>query len=149
MAPRKWEWYVRGYYHSDVKWPKQPNDLAIEIGGVTREALDMDIAVLKNRKDIGQLFKEIFIDEDYQFDLEDPKLIVDCGSNIGTTLLYFHELYPRARFTGFEPSPVNFKKLETNCSKFGIPVYLFNSALSNENGTLDFYDHNDVPLKYL
>lgn len=51
-----WEWHVRGYYADNVKWPKQPNDLAIEIGGATRETLDMDIMVLKERKDIGQIF---------------------------------------------------------------------------------------------
>ena len=50
-----WKWFVRGYYADDVKPPKKPGDLAIEIGGMSREALSMDVAALERREDIGEI----------------------------------------------------------------------------------------------
>jgi hypothetical protein len=52
---RRWTWFVRGYYATDVAPPKTPGALAIEIGGTSREALDMDLRVLREREDIGQI----------------------------------------------------------------------------------------------
>jgi hypothetical protein len=46
---------VRGYYADTVKPPKVPGELAIEIGGLSREALAMDVAVLEQREDIGEI----------------------------------------------------------------------------------------------
>ena len=48
-------------------------------------------------------FKDIFVDEIYKFntDNENP-VIYDCGSNIGTSLLYFSLLYPKAKIVGIE-----------------------------------------------
>lgn len=51
--PQEYEWFVRGYYNDTVKHPKKPGALAIEVGSYTREGLDMDIAALETRKDIG------------------------------------------------------------------------------------------------
>ena len=51
----RWTWFVRGYYADDVEPPKRPGELAIEIGGVSREALAMDVAVLEKREDIGEI----------------------------------------------------------------------------------------------
>lgn len=48
-----WNWFVRGFYSDSVKLPKQPNSFAIEIGGLSKGALSMDIEVLKKREDIG------------------------------------------------------------------------------------------------
>ncbi|HEV7348040.1 FkbM family methyltransferase [Telluribacter sp.] len=47
--------------------------------------------------------KEIFADEYYLFTTEQPQpVILDCGANIGMSVLYFKELYPQARITAFE-----------------------------------------------
>ena len=48
-----WEWNVSGYYGRLAEYPKKINDLAIAVGGITKEALDLDIDILKKRKDIG------------------------------------------------------------------------------------------------
>ncbi len=50
-----WDWHVRGYYNDTVKYPKVSGELAIEIGGVTKEALALDIDILKKREDIGEI----------------------------------------------------------------------------------------------
>jgi FkbM family methyltransferase len=62
----------------------------------------------------------------------DPKVILDIGSNIGTSILFFHEQYPRAKIYGFEPNPETFQVLQTNVRS--IPsVEIFNQALGASN----------------
>jgi hypothetical protein len=51
----RWRWFVQGYYANDVKPPKVAGELAIEIGGVSREALAMDVDILERRADIGEI----------------------------------------------------------------------------------------------
>src|SRR5438270_2425781 len=43
-----------------------------------------------------------------------PNLILDIGSNIGASILYFHEKFPDAQIFGFEPHPDTFRILEKN-----------------------------------
>ena len=58
----------------------------------------------------------------------EPKVILDIGSNIGTSILFFHELFPAARIYGFEPHPETFRILQMNVA--AIPsVEVFNYAL--------------------
>lgn len=58
---------------------------------------------------------EIFVQEAYRFETSRPRpRIVDCGSNIGMSVLYFKHLYPEARITAFEPSPAAFACLREN-----------------------------------
>ena len=43
-----------------------------------------------------------------------PKVIVDIGSNIGGSILYFRAQFPQARIFGFEPHPESFAILQRN-----------------------------------
>ncbi len=50
------------------------------------------------------LFEENFARNEYFFETKkDHPLIVDCGANLGDTILYFKWLYPQARIISFEP----------------------------------------------
>jgi len=51
----RWKLHMRSYYNDTVKPPKQPGALAIEVGGMTREALELDISVSHKRTDIGRV----------------------------------------------------------------------------------------------
>lgn len=58
----------------------------------------------------------------------EPKVILDIGSNIGTSILFFHEQFPAAKIYGFEPHPETFRILQMNVGS--IPsVEVFNYAL--------------------
>ncbi|MFN8356752.1 MAG: FkbM family methyltransferase [Spirosomataceae bacterium] len=64
-------------------------------------------------------FKEIFVDELYRFSSKhSAPRILDCGSNVGVSILYFKKLFPHAHITAFEADPTiaNYlkKNLETN-----------------------------------
>lgn len=43
-----------------------------------------------------------------------PDVILDIGSNIGASVLYFHHCFPNARIIGFEPHPDTFAVLQKN-----------------------------------
>jgi FkbM family methyltransferase len=80
---------------------------------------------------ILHLMEEIFISQIYKFTAStSTPLIIDCGSNIGMSILYFQKLYPSCRIIGFEPDPETFRLLQENIHKNGLKnVTLFNFAL--------------------
>src|ERR1700730_14906156 len=58
----------------------------------------------------------------------DPKVILDIGSNIGSSILFFHEQFPSAKILGFEPHPETFRILQSNVGGIS-SVSIFNYAL--------------------
>ena len=87
------------------------------------------------------LLDEIFLQQIYRFDSDSEKpTIVDCGANIGISMLYFKYLYPGSTVYCFEPNPSVYKLLEANVKRNDLTgVELFNLALSDKEGSLDFY----------
>jgi len=91
--------------------------------------------------DLRYLFNEIFVKGEYLFpaDNERPK-IVDCGSNIGLSILFFKRLYPQASIIAFEPDAETFSMLKRNIENNRISdVVLHNCALSDQDGEITFY----------
>lgn len=64
---------------------------------------------------------ELFIEEVYKFksDKENPR-IIDCGSNLGFSIIYFKKLFPKANITGFEPDNDICTMAKYNLEKFDI-----------------------------
>ncbi|MES2307399.1 MAG: FkbM family methyltransferase [Verrucomicrobiota bacterium] len=68
------------------------------------------------------MIKEVLNGETYPLDKlrgYQPTIIVDIGSNVGASLIYFHEHFPQAKIHGFEPSKVNLEFNRKNT--VGIP----------------------------
>ena len=86
------------------------------------------------------LYDEIIEREIYKFSTDEPApYIIDGGSNIGLSVLYFKQAYPKARIDAFEPDPNIFAVLENNCRSFEFEdVTLSDRALWVENGSLGF-----------
>jgi len=92
------------------------------------------------------LFYEIFIRKEYWFKARTKTpCIIDCGSNIGMSILFFKKLYPNAKIIGFEPDKETFQLLEYNIrnNKLG-DVIIHNTALSNKEGIISFYKDADI-----
>ena len=83
---------------------------------------------IRNYSDILTVY-EIFGEQDYNIDKfihEKLKLklgnslfnnlIIDCGSNIGSSVEFFSRTYPNARIVGLEPEINNFKFSKKNIS---------------------------------
>ena len=49
-------------------------------------------------------------------------LIVDCGANIGASVLWFLARYPKAHVVAVEPAPDNFALLRANCEQFNVDL---------------------------
>jgi FkbM family methyltransferase len=87
------------------------------------------------------LFKEIFLDATYAFQTDNARpTIIDCGSNIGMSILFFKKLYPNSHITAFEPDPSTFNLLKENvfCNRLS-DVFLHQVALGDAEGTTKFY----------
>lgn len=83
---------------------------------------------------------EIFERRVYDFEAgrSDP-LIIDCGSNIGLSVIFFKQRYPDARVIAFEADPDIFRILDYNVRQFGhADVALHNAAVWTHNGELSF-----------
>jgi FkbM family methyltransferase len=93
------------------------------------------------------LVKEIFTGKEYDFlTASSAPVILDCGSNIGLSIIYFKMKYPKSRIIGFEASPFIFKILSQNVNKNKLSdVSLFNVALFNTETELPFYVHDEKP----
>jgi FkbM family methyltransferase len=62
-----------------------------------------------------------------------PKTIIDIGSNIGASIIYFHRQFPGARILGFEPHPDTFQILQKNVERLtGVQVFNYGLGATNE-----------------
>ena len=87
------------------------------------------------------LWKDLFVRRIYHFEAATPEpRVLDCGSNIGMSILYFKRVYPRARIVGFEPDPAVFPYLKENLEANGLAdVVIHRAAVAATEGTLAFY----------
>ena len=93
--------------------------------------------------DNGALFgmlDEIFVRENYKFNCQsNSPTIIDCGANIGLSVLYFKLQYPDAVIHAFEPDPVAYEKLVANIEANGFEdVFTYKEAIWIEEGELVF-----------
>jgi FkbM family methyltransferase len=64
-----------------------------------------------------------------------PEIVLDIGSNIGASILFFHEQFPAARIYGFEPNPETFRVLQKNVGSLP-SVEVFNYGLGAADGNV-------------
>lgn len=94
-----------------------------------------------NQQEFETLFNEVFINQIYHFETDNPKPnIIDCGSHIGLSVLYFKILYPYSSIIAFEPDPESFKILGKNIRTNHLKnIQVYNLALSDKKGKITFY----------
>ncbi len=93
------------------------------------------------------MVEEILIIQAYKFDCKsNTPIIIDCGSNVGLSIMYFKLLFPSAQVTAFEPDKESFELLEKNILHNRITgVSLYNSALSNITGETILHKRKQFP----
>lgn len=63
-------------------------------------------------------YKDIFVDEYYKFSpTSKAPVIYDCGANVGTSVLYFHQHYPQAKIRAVEADPAIAAVLQENVER--------------------------------
>jgi len=92
---------------------------------------------------------ELFVNEFYKFRTEtDRPKIIDCGSYIGTSILYFKVNYPNAIVKGFEPDPSNYSLLQTNLDNWGFrDTEIFNAAIWTDDNGIFFNSAGNMSSK--
>jgi FkbM family methyltransferase len=67
-------------------------------------------------------FQQIFVDREYRcLDAikDPPKLIIDCGANVGYSSVWFLSKFPSCSVIAVEPDPDNFEVLKHNLLPYG------------------------------
>lgn len=92
-------------------------------------------------KDFFALWREIFLWENYYFETANQApFIIDAGSNIGMSVLFFKFLYPRSRILCFEPDANACALLKKNITDNGLKdVEVHNAALGSAEEKIFLY----------
>lgn len=132
-------------FFSIVQWELKKNSKRKQKNIVKSEFLGFSF-LSYNYWTIDYLFDEIFLNNEYYFKTQNKTpLIIDCGSNIGMSILYFKHLYPNSRIIGFEPNPNSFKLLKKNVEDNNLSyVDINNLGLYDEETEVSFYIDNNL-----
>lgn len=102
----------------------------------------------QSRDEFLHSVKEIFIEEIYKQQLKAKPYIIDCGANIGLSVIYLKRLFPDAKIIAFEPDEINFNLLEKNVWSFGFKdIELRKEAVWKENTQLNFINSGSLMSK--
>lgn len=85
--------------------------------------------------------KNIFQNKIYHFfsNKKNP-FIIDCGSYIGASILYFKSVYPNAEILGFEPDPKIYRILKRNIKRNNFNnIRVVQAGLGVKEGILEFF----------
>ena len=94
------------------------------------------MVLFSNGREYHFLKREIWNQEIYYFesDKESP-FIIDIGSHIGISVLYFKSIYPSSKILTFEPNPNSFEILNENIQINGLEdIKTVNKAISSKEG---------------
>ncbi len=91
---------------------------------------------------------EIFIEQVYKQYLDTNPYIIDCGANIGLSIIYMKRQYPNARIIAFEPDETNYLLLSKNITSFNYKdVILKKEAVWVEDTILQFSSNASMSSK--
>jgi FkbM family methyltransferase len=98
------------------------------------------VILYKKPYEFMHTYQEIYEKEIYRFVSDKPKpLIIDCGANIGMSVLYFKAIYPNAMIIAYEPDEDNFDMLQRNIECNNLKdITAVKAAVWKEDTTLEF-----------
>ncbi len=84
--------------------------------------------------------KEYFVDERMKFESKKANpVIIDCGANVGVSVLYFKQLFPNAIVEAFEPDPNIVSYLKKNLSSNKVEgIKLHEKAVWKDDKGIEF-----------
>ena len=101
-----------------------------------------------SREEFLSNLQEIFIEEIYKVQLPPNAFIIDCGANIGLSVIYFKMQSVDARIIAFEPDSFNFKLLQANIESFGFKdIELRKEAVWIDSTQLNFVNKGSLSSK--
>jgi len=96
------------------------------------------VLLRKGTSDI-EVFYQIFYYKGYDYNLGfEPKVIFDCGANIGLASVYYKNRYPNAMIVAVEPESSNFAMLQRNTEKYD-NIHCLQSGIWNKTTNLKIH----------
>jgi len=93
--------------------PDKDESIGLRIKGVQHP-----IYLRKKTSDVPA-FVQVFLERQYFVNYGfDPKVIVDCGANIGLASIYYKNKFPKAKIISIEPEASNFALLKKNTEAY-------------------------------
>jgi FkbM family methyltransferase len=74
--------------------------------------------LLRARTTDDEVFRQVFVDEQYSFNSGKPRFILDCGAYTGLSAVYFATRYAGVTVLAVEPEEQNFELLKVNTNRF-------------------------------
>jgi FkbM family methyltransferase len=94
-------------------------------------------AVISDASEL-RVIREVFVNGEYDLPPISPSVILDVGSNVGLSVLYFHDRYPEAKIIAVEPARRGFARLERNVGD--LPnVHLIRAAAVGADGPVKLH----------
>jgi FkbM family methyltransferase len=105
----------------------------------TTQIFGFEFTFVDSASFIGQ-YDEIFKKQSYKFNTTNNQpFIIDCGSNVGVSLLYYLREFPNAKIVAFEPDKNVFAILKSNVEKMNSTnITLVNKGVWNADGVISF-----------
>jgi FkbM family methyltransferase len=84
-------------------------------------------------------FSHVFFEQEYRFlkDSGSPKVIVDCGANVGYSAAYFLSQFPEAHVISIEPDDRNVQLLRLNTAPYAGRSTVLHSAIWSHQARLN------------
>lgn len=99
--------------------------------------------LLRNNTTDVCVFYQVFLAKSYDVSIEiEPKVIIDCGANIGLSTIYFKNRFPDAKIIAIEPEISNFELLKKNTEKYN-DIFCVNSGVWNKSTNLKIKEGNN------
>lgn len=112
--------------------PGRPKTVRWRVAEGSFTAVVADVSELK-------ILHEVFVAGEYeQVRSLSPDLVVDLGSNVGISVLYFRALFPRARIVAVEPEPSAYERLTQNIAHLD-GVTTVQAAMGDRDGEVTLY----------
>jgi FkbM family methyltransferase len=129
---------------SGIPWMKEKILKHQDDTAVRKIRLDHLMVYYKRPYELLHAYKAIFDQGIYRFAAgTDRPTIIDCGANIGMSVMYFKSLYPVANIIAYEPDETNFDLLQKNVTANSLQsIDLHREAVWIKNGTI-LFDANE------
>jgi len=131
--------FTNPYKEVNLNWLKLKYYKHLPTGNLRKHSLKGKYIYFYSATELLHGFKEIFVEKIYKQTLQEQPYIIDCGANIGLSVIYIKDQYPEANIVAFEPDEKNYELLSKNIASFGYTnVIARKEAVWIENTTLDF-----------